>query len=542
MLGRSIIMRNLLQAMSQTDDTNQWNASAPRRRKQHLRVFTGCATCRRRHVKCDECVPSCTNCIRRSLRCDYRRKISFKVTLPDDYQVTSVEPPRSQDEIDEEERDHLLSQLPGTSPHAQSDASIAETPNNRIPSGSTEVPLPQATERLGRCPAISLRPDLTDYPMLYYNYFLTTVSTMLIIYDTPSNSNPYRLFPMLAGSSGLLQNAMIALGAQHLAGLDGTQDRRHHHRAAIDAYAEAVGQLKEVVLSNKLSSKLESLSTSLLLCMFDQISTAGSQWKIHLAGACEVFGSIYTKPQLAIVDDGLEIDTCDGYFTNSMRRFLVSLLSYLDVAAACATGEGTLISGYYWETFGGGWEYNLGAPSFYMDDDDGYRVLSEIRHSWGRLMAIQADISKFAKIQGCLNGGQREMFQADLAYRIDHWHNGAPIIYARLSQLDKIPAGSSWRDIENLTATACVQSYAYACIVYLRRLTTQRLCDLSTDPDLKLPVEGILRLCLNFSDGLSRMAVLWPLFTAGTTLVDEQQQVLIRDCLVEMKCFGFKVC
>jgi hypothetical protein len=46
-----------------------------------------------------------------------------------------------------------------------------------------------------------------------------------------------------------------------------------------------------------------------------------------------------------------------------IKHFLVSLLAYLDAAGACSTGRETLVSGDYWETHGGGWEYNLGVPT-----------------------------------------------------------------------------------------------------------------------------------------------------------------------------------
>lgn len=537
--------------MPRIDDTPRARRQSPcasRRRKQHLRVFTGCAPCRRRHVKCDEHAPSCTNCTRLSLCCNYNRDFSFRITLPDDYQQSKKSRGlRLVNEFcDNEGHEQLPSHMMMMSPNTHSE-STEESP--RAPLYNDAVDFQEVTEDLGLPGIIDisvspiyaletfLTPNPTDYSMLYYNHFLTTVSRILIIYDTPSNSNPYRSFPRLAGSSGVLQKAMIALGAQHLASLPGTQDTKCHQRAAMGAYAEAVSQLKDHILGDQLSSKLESLSTSLLLCLFDQISSAGSEWRIHLMGACQVFESIYESRPTAS-DEGIGNQS----FTNSMRRFLVSLLSYLDIAAACATGEGTLIQGYYWEKCAGDWEYNLGTPSFYIADNEADRVLSQLRHSWTRVMAILADISKFAKTRQHLSDHQREMLREDLAHRIKCWHNSAPNIYARLSQLDEIPIDSSDRDIEDLTAAACIQTYAYACMIYLRRVSIQRLSDPSTDPELRLPVDQILRLCLNFSDGLNRMALLWPLFTAGAALADEHQQALVRESLVQMKCFGFKVC
>lgn len=544
--------------MSQTSGNHhpeQWNSVTSRRRKQHLRVFTGCATCRQRHVKCDEHSPSCMNCSRLSLCCDYSRKFSFKITLPDDYRLSSEGRLRDENgandvEEAEEEGHQLWSHMAAISPDA-STSSISELPEVSTPGmppgltwASEDLDDPETVDASASSSytmALPRTSALSVHSVLYYDRFLTTVSTMLIIYDTPSNSNPFRSFPQLAGSSGLLQHAMIALGAQHLANIPGTQDRYCHNRAAMDAYAEAITQLKGISPPINASSQLEILATILLLCIFDQMSSTGSRWKIHLAGACELFESMY-RPRVAMADEGMVMDSQSKLFITSMRRFLASLLSYLDVAAACATGEGTLIPGDYWERFGG-WEYNLGVPSFHLGNSGADRVLSQLRHSWSRIMSIQADISRFAKMQrNWLSDDQREMFQADLAQRIKNWHNSAPSIYAWLSQLDQIPLGSTDRVHEILIAAACIRSYACACVIYLRMVATQRLCTPSTDPDLKLPVEETLRMCLNFSNGLNRMAILWPLFTAGAASADECQQSLVRESLLAMQCFGFKVC
>ena len=52
-------------------------------RRWHHRGFTGCSTCRRRHVRCDEASPSCKNCTRLGLECDGTQgRMTFKVYGP----------------------------------------------------------------------------------------------------------------------------------------------------------------------------------------------------------------------------------------------------------------------------------------------------------------------------------------------------------------------------------------------------------------------------------------------------------------------------
>ncbi|KAG5370228.1 Transcriptional regulatory protein [Yarrowia sp. C11] len=45
------------------------------------RSKTGCLTCRRRRVKCDEARPTCLNCIKAGRKCDYNMRLSFRSGL-----------------------------------------------------------------------------------------------------------------------------------------------------------------------------------------------------------------------------------------------------------------------------------------------------------------------------------------------------------------------------------------------------------------------------------------------------------------------------
>ncbi|KAJ5365682.1 hypothetical protein N7517_008568 [Penicillium concentricum] len=41
-------------------------------RKSHTKSRTGCKTCKRRHIRCDETFPQCRNCTKHNCRCDYQ--------------------------------------------------------------------------------------------------------------------------------------------------------------------------------------------------------------------------------------------------------------------------------------------------------------------------------------------------------------------------------------------------------------------------------------------------------------------------------------
>ncbi|KAK4156211.1 transcriptional regulatory protein moc3 [Chaetomidium leptoderma] len=54
----------------------------PKKASARKRTKTGCLTCRRRRIKCDEAKPTCSNCIKSKRDCEgYSRQLTFKVPL-----------------------------------------------------------------------------------------------------------------------------------------------------------------------------------------------------------------------------------------------------------------------------------------------------------------------------------------------------------------------------------------------------------------------------------------------------------------------------
>ncbi|KAJ6441240.1 C6 transcription factor [Purpureocillium lavendulum] len=571
-------------AAAPTASTASTTANPPaRQRKWHPRVFTGCVNCRRRHVKCDERTPSCSNCTRLRLTCNFDRRFVFKAARPAKGQpdhgdqppgpappqlqsptnavavagavagAAAVESPASASSgassgAGEPVEDlavgdfslsapaaRLLSPVGGAGVNSLTGARPLFTTGLLIPSMGPAVGL----ETCFRLPTPDPAARISSNDDMYYHHFLNTVSTYLIIYDTPSNSNPYRMLPALVGTSGLLQDTMRALGAMHLSGLPQTQDRNLHRNAAMNMYGSVVTRVRSLVSSGQNGATLELLATTLLLCMFEKMSSADSNWKIHLMGAGHIFQSMYSpRPALPGGDavDGLAVAS-----TLPLRRFLVSLMSYLDLAASCATGEAPLIAGNYWETLGGGWEYNLGVPSFATSRQPADRTMAQLRNSWSRLMSIQLEICRFSgMIRGGIDDRQKEIMHSDIQYRIQNWHDSAPDVYLRLEGLNEMPADASPEEAETLTAAACVLGYALGATVYLERTVTRRVGSAAFDPVIKQAVDRMFTLMFNFSSGITQLANLWALLTAGIATVDPDQQSRLRERLIGMRNFGFK--
>ncbi|KAM3432560.1 hypothetical protein MY4824_006518 [Beauveria thailandica] len=417
-----------------------------------------------------------------------------------------------------------------------------------LPSGLSQSSFAQAVLTTGSMDAPSFQLCLPaqvqgNQNTMYYQHYLFTVSTLLIIFDTPSNSNPYRMLLSLVGDecSTLLQSTMEALGAMHLASLPLTEKRSEHRAAAIKLYASVVSQLrKTLLLLDGQAASLELLAICLLLCMYEKMSATDASWKVHLRGASQIAQAMYS-PGLTVANRNKSSALTLGNDNLPIRRFLVSLLSYLDVAASCATGEAPFIAGDYWETLGGGWQYNLGVPGFAASHCTANRNLAQVRSAWSRLMSIQAEISSFAKLQRSgLDKQQKDAIHVDIAYRLRNWHDSAPNVFLQLEGLNKLPLDAKDNEIEMLTVTACVESYASACAIYLDRIATKRLQRAADDDDIKSAVDRVFTLTLNFSHGVSQLAVLWPLLTAGIATVDQHQQELCRQKLTGMRSFGFK--
>lgn len=258
--------------------------TAPRKRvrRWHHRGFTGCSTCRRRHVRCDEASPICNNCTRLGLECDGTQgRMTFKVYGPSQTQE-SPKPPRGRNKTGSPD-----------SCGASSTGSLAVKKEDRkdpwqaVVVSPTTVPQQQQQqhqqqpiffrfqEPLG--PANLANLQCTDER--YFTHFIDQVSTLLIIYDSPINANPYRsYFPDFARSSPSMVGAMQALGALHLANTSVGPQRNKHFQKAMGKYGQVVQMFRARYAAPKRQLGMTDFATCLLLCLFEVCFLFLSEW------------------------------------------------------------------------------------------------------------------------------------------------------------------------------------------------------------------------------------------------------------------------
>jgi hypothetical protein len=212
-------------------------------RRWHHRGFDGCATCRKRHVKCDERQPTCIKCEVLSLECGgYVRPLVFKVFGAPTEDITGAD------------------QRTVVNMHEHNGIAVQQVTGRTIRHHNTSH---------WQSTMSSPIPNLLCLESRYYSHFLGTVSTILIVFDTPYNSNPYRLsFPQLAESSWSLTESMKALGALHLANTTAGQDSKHHLRYAVSIYGNIMHKLRSDSITPS-PPQLSDLATNLLLCVFE---------------------------------------------------------------------------------------------------------------------------------------------------------------------------------------------------------------------------------------------------------------------------------
>ncbi|PVH82288.1 hypothetical protein DL98DRAFT_570551 [Cadophora sp. DSE1049] len=329
---------------------------------------------------------------------------------------------------------------------------------------------------------------------------------------------------------------MKALGALHLANTSDGESRRRHLQSAMTMYGSIIRNVRDRSTTSSSKLGLPDMATSLLLCLFEMMDSRTDGWKVHLLGASNIYNLLFS-PDSSAGDNSTYDDDGDLETTHPVRRFLVSLLAYLDVAGSCATGSRTLVRGDYWESHGGGWEYNLGVPSFSHNlNDNG--TLGQIRQSWSRLMSIQADISNFAqtKRQG-MSKGRHEITRHDLESRLVRWRLNAPNCFASFAEREDVDTGDEEWYLQE--AMGFVEAYEKATIIYLHKVcTTGQARPASTANQIQGAVRRILVLAEKYCTGVVQLGMPWALFMAGTEVNSPSEQEFVRQKFVDMARFG----
>jgi Fungal Zn(2)-Cys(6) binuclear cluster domain. len=264
---------------SESPESQPPTTSRKRVRRWHHRGFTGCSTCRRRHVRCDEASPICNNCTRLALECDGSQgRMTFKVYGPQRQEPTK--PPKAR-------RNKPAS--PDSSGESSTGTILAKQEDQEdswqaVVVSPTAVPQQSYPQSQPICfrfqepvsPATLANMQCTDER--YYTHFIDQVSTLLIIYDNPINANPYRkYFPDFSRSSPSMVGAMQALGALHMANTSVGPQRNKHFQKAMGKYGQVVQMFRARYVAPKRQLGMTDFATCLLLCLFEvRFTTRGN--------------------------------------------------------------------------------------------------------------------------------------------------------------------------------------------------------------------------------------------------------------------------
>ena len=134
-------------------------------------------------------------------------------------------------------------------------------------------PKPKSKSQINFCfqePARRVPNSIHGKEERYFTHFIDRVSTLLIIYDSPINTNPYRRhFPDFARSSPSMVGAMEALGALHLANTSVGAQRNSHFQQAMSKYGEVVQLFRARYARPSQELGMTDFATCLLLCLFE---------------------------------------------------------------------------------------------------------------------------------------------------------------------------------------------------------------------------------------------------------------------------------
>ncbi|EFR01813.1 hypothetical protein MGYG_04813 [Nannizzia gypsea CBS 118893] len=468
-------------------DSSSDNSSKKRTRKWHQRGFSGCSTCKKRHVKCDETDPACLNCIKRGVECDgAHRNATFKVYMQS--------PP-----------------IPTSSQEGANNArGVPKANSNYMRSIDIKANYSQ-NGTLGFDEAI------------YYPYFVDTAPTFLAIHETPYHSNPFRsMFPHYACTSRTLSRAMSAVGALHLANTTAGQDRSVHLHHAMNAYGEIVQSLGQAWSNPECQFRLADFATCLLLCIFEMLDSQTENWKVHLTGARDIFDSLKSHGQADPLDQ-------------SFKCFLVSLMEYLDVVGAMSTNEGIVKrrSPYSEAYAANGQQLPFTSPTINSGLTKAHAHFNNIRHAWSELMSIKADINLFHNaISHGISAREEEGIRRGLEDKLASWESAF-----WFEGIPNIPENGTL-----LESIACIRAHEQATIIYLHRVAISGHQATHHSPShVRTAAHCILSLARRHAKGIGRLAMHWPVYMAGLEAVDESNRAFIREWYGETVSLGFKV-
>lgn len=240
---------------SETDDKKDLKAT---KRKPHSKSRRGCATCKKRRVKCDEKHPVCKNCEHLGLECSYKRP------------------------------------LPS---YAQGSGST--TPTFAPINPHTVLPAPASTGD-----GVRGAPNMVDLKLLH-NYM--TVAWKTITAAGISNEEIWGVdVPALAFQFPFLMHSILVFSASHLSC---TQQQNMYTRDIAYHRGEALGQLREAV-RHVTPENTDALVAGCILLGMDGLANAApivqasedastlppTAWIHHVRGAASILSTVWPLP------------------------------------------------------------------------------------------------------------------------------------------------------------------------------------------------------------------------------------------------------
>ncbi|KIW02968.1 hypothetical protein, variant 2 [Verruconis gallopava] len=235
---------------------------------------TGCGTCVKRRIKCDEGKPQCENCLKYGSPCPgYDRELKFITGKPHRTKRSS-KPNKSK------------------SPH--SDAQTRFTPESLIKWSNDITALEPFDEKLSRekChrPFLDLIYSLCATLPPQKQYQLQLISSLCENLPTTRSSEEIQMIsgylmhlPAHFGNSRALDAAAVAFAAQQIGTICGDKQMIGRGR---DAYVRALSCLQRALNDPAEATRSETNSSALLLCIYELFAgtTAFNVWMKHAAG------------------------------------------------------------------------------------------------------------------------------------------------------------------------------------------------------------------------------------------------------------------
>ena len=342
------------------------------------RTTTGCQTCRKRKIKCDELKPVCTQCSVRGLDCVktaslkweaefLSRGLSFGRTgvwskdpskgatsqwspsstnsvatwcaLPEiqAYNFLNLDF-RSMTELSlgyvgtTEERSSVT-----TSPLTWTDQMSAEE-DTSTPSLSPW--LPAANIVTPRAPILSTSDMLSirqqQERSLLLSYYIEVVCPMTVASSTSQSPFAFLLLPFAVTTSTLVMESILALAACHR-----SRSNPAYREKALQRSHGVLQALQGNLRTDDLwavASNPETLAVMLLLCWFEIVNECDSRWVIHLKGARDL---VRIRRQRLLPDPA-------GPAERQISNFCERFFAFQDVMGRTACGEDPVFGSDFW--------------------------------------------------------------------------------------------------------------------------------------------------------------------------------------------------